>query len=87
MSEFGTMRAQAAPGPTTRSAEVVVESVQGVSDPATTETVTASKSDEFITITRTTTTTTTVTEVIRTPRALLPSWAVDLLSQELTTER
>ncbi len=54
--------------------EVVVESARAESDPTTTETVAVSESVDYITTTRTTTTTviTTVTEVVRTPKALLP---------------
>ena len=69
--------AQAAVPPMTKNLgkheEVVVESAQAVSDPTTAETVTTSESADYITMTRTTTTTviTTVTEVIRTPKALL----------------
>ncbi|KAM5545833.1 hypothetical protein V8D89_000871, partial [Ganoderma adspersum] len=77
-----TLEAQATPARTMQSPEVVVEHTRVMSDPATSETVTVSKSDEFVTITRTTTTTTTttVTEVIRTS---LPGWAVGPLSSVL----
>ncbi|KAM5545838.1 hypothetical protein V8D89_000876 [Ganoderma adspersum] len=57
-----------------KDVETVVETARAVSNPTTVETVTTSESVDYITTTRTTTTTiiTTVTEVVRTPKALLP---------------
>ncbi|KAI1782605.1 hypothetical protein LXA43DRAFT_905226 [Ganoderma leucocontextum] len=64
---------QPQPAETIKGEEVVAESVWAASDPVTTETVTASESDDFITTMRTRTTTiiTTITEVIRTPKPRL----------------
>ena len=68
--------------------EMEAQSARAISHPTTSETVTVSESHDYVTTTRTTTTTviTTVTEVTRSPKALLRQ-PVHAHAQQLQPQR